>query len=247
MLLLNAGMAPPREMRRTDDGIEATAAATLTGHHAFTMRLLDAGLLADGARIIIAGSEAARGDFPGLTPIDINQLASDSFGGGLDPAILAVLRMDPPVKYRPNTQYATVKMFAVWWAVELATKLPPGMTVNAVSPGSTPGTGGARDAPFLMRRVMIPIIKRVPGMSHNVSDGAARYLQAAAFGPDLTGQFYASKPKKGTGPLHLIEMDHLDDAAARRALWRTTAALTDIDYPTQRGGDPAQHHLRGTP
>ena len=247
VLLLNAGMAPTSDVRRTDDGIEATAAATLTGHHAFTMRLLDANLLADEARIIIAGSEAARGDFPTLKPIDIDQLATDTFDGDLDAAIQGVMRMEPSIKYRPNTQYATVKMFAVWWAAELATKLARGMTVNAVSPGSTPGTDGARDAPFLMRRVMLPIVKLMPGMSHSVSDGAGRYLEAATFGPERTGQFYASKPKKGTGPLHLIEMEHLDNPAARRALWRATAEITGVDHPAQLGADAAARHTpRGT-
>jgi len=186
-------------------------------------------------------------DFPTLNPIDINQLATDAFDGDLDAAIRAVMRMDPSIKYRPSTQYATVKMFAVWWAAELATKLPAGMTVNAVSPGSTPGTDGARDAPFIMRRVMLPIIKLMPGMSHSVSDGAGRYLEATTFGPERTGQFYASKPKKGTGPLHLMEMEHLDDPAARRALWRVTAEITCLDYPTQPGADPAaQDTPRGT-
>ena len=247
VLLLNAGIAAPSDVARTAAGIEATAAATLAGHHAFTMRLLEERLLADDARIIIAGSEAARGDFPTLNPLDIDQLATDHFDGDLDAAIRAVMRMDPPVKYRPNTQYATIKMFAVWWAAELATRLPPGMTVNAVSPGSTPGTDGAREAPFLMRRVMISIVKLLPGMSHTVGDGAARYLEAATFGPERTGQFYASKPKKGTGPLHLIEMEHLDNPAAQQALWRTVTELTGVDNPTQPGGEAALDTPRGTP
>lgn len=233
VLLLNAGMAATSDVRRTGDGIEATAAATLTGHHAFTMRLLDANLLSDDARIIMAGSEAARGDFPTLNPIDIDQLATKTFDGNLDAAIHAVIRMEPSVKYRPNTQYATVKMFAVWWAAELARKLPRGITVNTISPGSTPGTDGARDAPFLMRRVMLPIIKLLPGMSHSVAEGASRYLEAATFGPERSGQFYASKPKKGTGPLHLIEMEHLDNPASQRALWRAVTEITGADTATQ--------------
>lgn len=236
VLLLNAGAAPSRDVTRTADGIEATAAATLTGHHLLAMRLLDAGVLSDNARIIMAGSEAARGDFPTFTPIDIDDLATENFGGDHETAIEAVIRMQPPVRYHPNTQYATVKMFAVWWAAELAGKLPPGMTVNVVSPGSTPGTSGARDAPFLMKWVLIPIIKLIPGLSHSVSDGAARYVEATTFGAERTGQFFASKPKKGTGPLHTIEMDHFNNPAAQVALWSVTTRITgSVDNPASPG------------
>ena len=40
------------------------ATVTLIGHHLLPLRLLEAGLLAAGAHIVIAGSEAARGDVP---------------------------------------------------------------------------------------------------------------------------------------------------------------------------------------
>jgi len=226
VLLLNAGVAATSEVRRTPDGIEATIAATLTGHHLLTMRLLNAGLLADHARIIIAGSEASRGDFPMFKPIDIDALATEDFDGDLETAIDAVMRMEPSITYHPNNHYATVKMFAVWWAAELAKKLPQGMTVNAVSPGSTPGTNGTRDAPFLMKRLMVPIIKLIPGMSHSVSDGASRYLEATTYGPERTGHFFASRPKKGTGPLDLVEMAHFDNPAAQTALWHVTTRIT---------------------
>lgn len=190
------------------------------------MRLLNSGLLSDHARVIIAGSEASRGDFPLFKPIDIDNLATEIFDGDLEAAIDAVMRMEPSITYHPNNQYATVKMSAVWWAAELAKKLPPGMTVNAVSPGSTPGTNGTRDAPFLMKRLVVPIIKLIPGMSHSVSDGASRYLEATAYGPERTGQFFASKPKKGTGPLHIVAMTHFDNPAAQTALWNTTTKIT---------------------
>ncbi len=226
VLLLNAGVPAASEVRRTSDGIEATAAATLTGHHLLTMRLLDAGLLSDHARVIIAGSEASRGDFPTFTPINMKELASEHFDGDLEAAIEAVMRMESPITYHPNNQYATVKMFAVWWAAELARKLPPGMTVNAVSPGSTPDTNGTRHAPFLMKRVLVPIIKLLPGMSHSVSDGANRYLEATSYGPERTGQFFASKPRKGTGPLRTVEMTHFDNPAAQTALWNVIMKIT---------------------
>lgn len=236
VLLLNAGMPPSSELRRTEDGIEATVSATLTGHHLLTMRLLEADALAPEARIVIAGSEAARGDVPMMKPIDIEKLASASFEGDRERAIEAVMWMQDPVKYNANSQYATTKVFAVWWATELAEKLPQGMTVNAVSPGNTPDTGAAAKMPALARRVLIPIMKLVPAMNQPVPAAAGRYLEATSFGPEITGQFFASKPKKMVGPLHRNQQAHFDNPAAQKALWNVTERLvhrdtTDLSSP----------------
>ena len=62
-LLLNAGLIPGKERVLTAAGIEATQ-APLIGHHQLTVGLLRANLLSPNARIVIAGSEAARGDVP---------------------------------------------------------------------------------------------------------------------------------------------------------------------------------------
>ena len=126
VLILNAGLVPGNDVAHTSNGIEATAAATLIGHHLLTMRLLEAGLLADEARIVIAGSEAARGDVPMFKPIDVHALAAESFGGDLESAVEGVMRMSPPIKFDPGNQYATVKLFAAWWAAELSDRLPQG-------------------------------------------------------------------------------------------------------------------------
>lgn len=232
VLLLNAGVAPSKDLVKTPDGVEATVAATLIGHHALTMRLLEAEVLSDHARIVIAGSEAARGDVPMFKPVDVDALAAEEFSGDREAAIEALMLMESPVTYHSGNQYATVKLFAAWWAAELARKLPEGMTVNAVSPGSTPDTNAARSAPFLMKKVLMPVFKLMPGMSHTVQDGASRYLEAADFGPDQSGSFYASKPKKMTGPLHEIEMDHLDNPGAQQAVWNVTSKVSGgVGYP----------------
>ncbi|MGI9648448.1 MAG: SDR family NAD(P)-dependent oxidoreductase, partial [Acidimicrobiia bacterium] len=175
VLLLNAGVAPTKELTRADDGLELTMASSLTGHHVLTMSLLERGLLSAAARIVIAGSEAARGDVPMFTPTDLNGFASEHFDGNLEAAIEALMRMEEPADYKPGDTYATAKLFVAWWAAELADKLPDGMAVNAVSPGSTPDTNAARSAPFVMKYLMMPVFKLVPGMSHGIDKGAGRY------------------------------------------------------------------------
>jgi NAD(P)-dependent dehydrogenase (short-subunit alcohol dehydrogenase family) len=230
-LLLNAGIAPTNELRKTDEGIEMTVAASLTGHHVLTMRLLEHGLLGDTARIVISGSEAARGDVPTFTPVPIDEFASEHFGGDLARAIETQMRMESPASYKPSDTYATTKLFVAWWAAELSRKLPEGMTVNAVSPGSTPDTNAIANAPFYMRTFMVPLFKLIPGMSHSVGDGARRYLDVAARGPEVSGRFFASKPKKMTGPIEEITMDHFDNPEGQRALWNVTAELVGVGYP----------------
>lgn len=224
-LLLNTGVAPPKDLVRTSDGIEATVAASLIGHHVLAVRLLEKGLLGNNARIVIAGSEAARGDVPTFNPVDFGAFAAENFGGDLEAAIESQIRMEPPAQYKPGDTYATAKLFVAWWAAELADRLPSGMTVNAVSPGSTPDTDAARNAPFYMRRIMMPIFKIVPGMSHSVETGAGRYIEASTFDDTVTGNFFASKPKKMTGPLVTIEMDHVVNPEAQRALWVVTSRV----------------------
>ena len=81
LLVLNAGIAPPRDVTRSPDGIERTVASSLVGHHILTVLLLEAGLVGDHARIVIAGSKAARGNVPMFHPIDFRELAGHHFAG----------------------------------------------------------------------------------------------------------------------------------------------------------------------
>jgi NAD(P)-dependent dehydrogenase (short-subunit alcohol dehydrogenase family) len=235
VLLLNAGLAPTPKAVYTPDGIEATVASTLVGHHLLTGRLLDANLLSSRARIVIAGSEAARGDVPMMNPLDVPDFAADHFGGDLEAAIGAQIRMQPPAKYKSGDVYATAKMFVAWWAADLARRLPEGMTVNAVSPGSAPDTNAIRNAPFYMRRIMIPLFKAMParmGMAGTVAEAAHRYVEAADFGDGTSGKFFASKPKKMTGELTEVELNHINDRDSQEALWNVLVDITHSDAHT---------------
>ena len=53
-----------------------------------------------------------------------------------------------------------------------------------------------------------------------------RYLEAAGYGDDVTGKFFASAPKKMTGPLVEIHNDHIDNPAAQQALMNVTSKTT---------------------
>ena len=231
-LILNAGIAPPGALRRSSDGFDAVVSSTLIGHHLLTMRLLEGGMLSQKAHILIAGSEAARGDVMTMNPVDFDAFASEAFDNNLEAAIEAQMYMEPPATYKAGDSYATAKVFAAWWAAQLAAKLPDGMTVNAVSPGSTPGTDAIRNAPFFLRYFMVPIFKIIPGMSHSVNEGAARYIEIAERN-DVSGKFFASPPKKMTGALTEVDLPHINDEASQIALWNTTVKVAGgVDYPS---------------
>ncbi len=219
-------------MARTSEGIEAVAAATLIGHHRLAMHLLPANVLSGSAHIVMA---AARGDVPMLNPIEFEQLAARHFKGDRERAIEAILRMRPPVRYHPDKHYATIKMFAAWWAAELATRLPAGMTVHAVSPGGVPATNVLSEMSPLERRFLVPLRKVIPGVSYPVSLAAALHLKAPTFPTEKTGTSFASTPKRTVGTAHHRETKR-DGPDPQRALWTVIeriAAGPDASDPQQ--------------
>lgn len=206
------------QLLRTDEGVERTH-APLIGHHLLTMQLLEGDLLEGQARIVIAGSEAARGDVPTMNPVDLPDFAARHYQGDLVSAAEALARFDGPLKYKPAAAYATAKLFVAYWSAVLARKLPAGMTVNTVSPGSAPSTDAGRNANFFMRYIMIPFFRLVPGMSAPVSVAASRYIEAAGYPEQVSGQFFASAPKKVIGQLHKVELAHVHDRESQEATW----------------------------
>ena len=234
VLILNAGAVSGKELTRNQEGVEQTF-APLVGHHLLTMRLAEHGLIDDHARIVLSGSEAARGDVFSMETVDLRSFASDEFDGDLGAAAEALARSTPPVKYNSSNAYANAKLFAGWWAGALSRRLPAGSTVNAVSPGSTPETNAARDGGFIMRKIMRPAMTTFGdrlGIAHDVSTGAGRYVEAIGFADDATGKFYASPPKKMIGPLNEYGGPRFTDEASQEAVWGAIVGLAGgVDYP----------------
>jgi NAD(P)-dependent dehydrogenase (short-subunit alcohol dehydrogenase family) len=226
-LLLNAGMLGNKRVL-TAAGIEEDQ-APLIGHHQLTVGLLGAGLLSPSARIVIAGSEAARGDVPLFSYTDVAAFAAKHHQGDRTAAVEALVRSGPNVKYKPNRAYADAKLVVAWWAAALARRLPSGMAVYAVSPGSAPDTKAVRNAGLVMKWLMIPLVKLIPGMSQTPETAARRYLQASEFGTDVSGQFFASAPKKLTGPIEAMRHPHFHDRANQEAAWQAVVKVSGVD------------------
>lgn len=231
LLLLNAGMVSGSQLVRTDDGVDVTYSSSLIGHHQLTMGLLGNAQLTPTARIVISGSEAARGDVPTFKVVDLETFADRQHGGDRVAAAEALIRGDYPGGYKPGNAYANAKLFVAWWAQVLARQLPDGMAVYAVSPGSAPDTNAVRNANFFMKRIMVPVFKLMPGKAAPVDTAAHRYIEAAAFGTDVSGEFFASAPKKMIGPIEAMRHDHFHDRTNQHAAWAAVVNVSGVDKP----------------
>ena len=229
-LLLNAGLLPGKKRVLTAAGVEASQ-APLIGHHQLTLGLLRANLLSPNARIVISGAEPARGGVPLFRFTDVAAFAAKHNRGERIAAVEALVRSGPNVKYVPNNAYADAKLIIAWWAAALARRLPTGMAVYAVSPGSAPDTKAVRNVGPALKYLMIPIMKLIPGMSQTPDTAARRYLQASEFGTDVSGQFFASAPgMKLTGPMEAQPHPHLHDRASQEAAWQAVVRVSGVDF-----------------
>ncbi len=118
----------------------------------------------------------------------------------------------------------------------MARRVPDGITVNAVSPGSAPGRGFGRDAPGFMRTVMMPFMKVVGpfvGMAGSIEAAARRYVEAAEFADDQTGHFYATADrKKLVGPMGIQTWpEYFTDEASQEAGFAAVVRLTGVGFP----------------
>ncbi|MCE7735651.1 MAG: SDR family NAD(P)-dependent oxidoreductase [Candidatus Heimdallarchaeota archaeon] len=235
LLILNAGMSGGGNRSYNSGGVEMTF-ANIIGHHVLTMNLVRDGLLPSDSHIVVAGSEGARGDMMGMKPVDFGPFANEHFGGDLVKALEKIARYESPYEGKSMNIYVTSKVYTNWWAAVLSRKLPHGMVVNAVSPGSVPSTNFARDQSFVMRRVMVPMMNslgRLFGMSWNIRNAADRYIEAGEFEADNTGHFYASPPGKMVGKMEIQNNEHFLNRDYQEAGWNAIVNLSGgVDYPT---------------
>ena len=156
--------------------------------------------------------------------------AAKYHSGDRTAAVEALLRNGPNVKYVPNNAYADAKLIIAWWVAALARRLPSGMAVYAVSPGAATDTKVVRNASPALRYLFIPIVNLIPGMNQTPETAARRYLQASQFGTDVSGQFFASKLGKFTGPIETQLQPHLHDRASQEAAWQAVVKVSGVDF-----------------
>ncbi len=234
-VLLNAGLMSGADVVRNQDGVEVTVAASVIGHHVLTMGLLEKGLLADGARIVLAGSEAARGDVPMMPLTDIAEFAQANTDGDRTRAIITIARAETPYAYKAMAHYAMAKLILAWWVAALARRLPQSLSIYAISPGSAPATAVSRDQGWLMRTVMVPLMSswfgRMVGMAATTATAAERYIDAMQYDHDKSGQFFASVPGKMVGPVVRQVQPHVLEELDQEAAWHAVVELSGTNLP----------------
>ena len=227
-LLLNAGMVGGKKRVLTAARIEA-AQAPLIGHHQLTVGLLRANLLSPTRASLSQARSLPEGTSLCSAIPTWRALRPNNYRGDRGAAAEALIRNGPNVKYEPNRAYADAKLIIAWWAAALARRLPSGMAVYAVAPGSAPDTRAVRNLGPVMKSLM-PLIKLIPGMSQTPETAARRYLQASEFGTDVSGQFFASAPKKLTGPIEAMRHPHLHDRTNQEAAWQAVVKVSGADW-----------------
>ena len=236
-LLLNAGMISGDVMKKSVNGLEVAFASSIVGHHVLTLRLLDAGLLSNGARVVIAGSESANNDLPAMMDMKLYDFATETpqeFDDNLHDAMVTFAKGDKPELFNQTRYYATTKVFTSWWTAAMARRFHERVGIFTVSPGANLSTNAARHATgfkrFLFTKVM-PAIGPAIGMGQPISVGAKRYLDVlhGVGGEYGNGKTYASRAKKFVGPLHEMKHGHLLDVERQEIAWNVLAELTGTD------------------
>jgi hypothetical protein len=183
--------------------------------------------------VVIAGSEAANDDLPGLfgmAPYPLQDADS--------------MRQFVHGKSEPfdgTRTYSTTKQFVAWWSASVAQRYGDRFQVFTVSPGSNMSTNAARNVTgfkrFLFTKVM-PAIGPLMGMDQPVALGAGRYIDVlnATDGRFESGRTYTSAPKKMTGPLHPVEYAHLRDVSRQDAAWGVLQEVSAAAVPKENLG-----------
>ena len=240
-LLLNAGVVPGDDMKKTSDGLEVAFAASLIGHHLLTLELLQADLL-DGARVVLVGSEAANDELPAMMGMKLYDFASGTpaeFGTDLHEAMITFARGEKPEQYVGTRYYSTTKAFSAWWSAAMAHRFGDKTTFYTVSPGSNMSTNAARHATGFKRilfTVVMPAIGPFIGWDQPVHLGAKRYVDVLNDrGADFkSGKTYTSAPKKMIGALHEVTVPHLLDTRRQDVAFAVLGELAGVaDAPVR--------------
>jgi NAD(P)-dependent dehydrogenase (short-subunit alcohol dehydrogenase family) len=221
-VVLNAGMQRYDTAARTVDGFEQTFAVNHLAHYLLARLLLPT--IADGGRLILTSSgthdPAEKTGIPAPRHADAAKLADPVRDDALSPSPrVAGLRA-----------YSTSKLCNLMTARSLAADADVrarGIAVHAYDPGFIPETRLARQSPWVVRKIALPVLATFPllgGMNSLDAGGAA--LAGLADGSITHDRVYMSLRKgKPTWP----DPSALarDDAACAK-LWADSAAMVGV-------------------
>jgi NAD(P)-dependent dehydrogenase (short-subunit alcohol dehydrogenase family) len=221
-LILNAGMQNQNVTARTVDGFEQTFAVNHLAPYLLARLALPK--LATGARLVLTSSGThdprEKTGIPAPRHSDAARLAHpDTDPDCDDSAITAGLRA-----------YSTSKLCNLMTARTLARDtevLRRGIVVHAYDPGFVPATGLARNSPWPVRRIVMPLLARFPmlrGMNR-LSDAGNALAGLATGAIDAPAVYMALRRGQPTWPEpSALALD--DEACAR--LWADSATIVGL-------------------
>ncbi len=220
LLILNA-CTTPAQLEKNVIGMELTFASALLGHHIIAKGLLDGDLLSYDCRIVTSGSEAARGDVPGMSLPNLENLISNEHQENPYKTFKSLVFPNGTKTHNPMKAYAMTKLGVSLWTEAFAKRIPDGMIANSISPGATPQTNLARHQPRWIRGMMflMKIIGPLLGISGSLKQAANRYLKILEFTKETNGKFWASKKGKMSGPLVLQPNAYIDNITYQQTIW----------------------------
>lgn len=187
VLVNNAGLWS-RRRRETVDGLESTFAVNHLGHFVLTLELLGALEAGAPSRVVNVSSEAHR-----WADWDWDDVQRQKRWSGL-------------------RAYSDSKLANIWFTRELARRLPPGVTTNAVHPGGI-ATGIFREAPGWVRGLFDLVL---PGPEKGAAPVVRLACDEALSG--VSGRYFSRFDEKPPTPAAR------DDAQAAR-LWDYSESL----------------------
>lgn len=197
-LVHNAGLSA-NDRIETADGIERTFAVNYLAPYLLTHELLDTLLASTPARIVTTGSEVHR-----RATFDFDDLQFEQ-------------------EYDALAAYSRSKLALLSFTLELAERLPDGVTANSFHPGFVPSTDLFRDA-SLPTRLAIGIVGLLPGVGTSQQEGGRRLVRLVtdpAFG-ERTGVYV-------TDDGIVSPSDEASDPTLRARLWEYSADLVGVD------------------
>ncbi|GAB7095237.1 SDR family oxidoreductase [Halolamina litorea] len=197
-LVHNAGLSASQRTE-TVDGIERTLAVNYLAPYLLTHELIDTVSASVPARIVTTGSELHR-----RASLDVDDLQFET-------------------DYETRQAYSRSKLALIAFTLELADKLPDGVTANSFHPGFIPSTNLFREA-SLPTRIGVRLAGLVPGVGTSPQTGAGRLVRLVTDPEfsDRTGVYV-------TGDGIVSPSADAADPEQRRRLWDRTADLVGVD------------------
>ncbi|KAI8582102.1 hypothetical protein K450DRAFT_298135 [Umbelopsis ramanniana AG] len=162
LLINNAGMfGRSREFTKDSNVFEKTLMVNMVGPLLFTELLLPRMMESGGGNIIIVSSSL---HFPKKNSKKL---------------ILPLDNLDGSKAWSSEGSYAASKLADLWWAYVLADKLSksdPKIRVNALDPGAVPSTGIAREAPWIIQKVLPYILPLITSNTVTLETAGEHYL-----------------------------------------------------------------------